>query len=107
MNLQLPLRTDATPHYTMEVQLEGSSYTFEFKWNSRSEFWTFNISDATGDELVSGRRIVTGFPPLLARFKDDRMPPGNLFAVDTTGAGADPVLEDLGTRVLLVYVPES
>lgn len=102
MSVLLPLRTDSTPFYAFGVALEGVSYNFTFKWNTRGSLWTFDVADGAGVALVSGRRVVVGLP-LLARFKDPRLPPGQLVAFDTTGAGVDPGLADLGTRVTIVY----
>jgi hypothetical protein len=103
MSVYLPLRTDATPHYSFEVSLEGATFTFEFRWNSYGEFWVFDLSDSNGDLLLAGRRV-TVRTPLLGRFKDTRMPAGELMAFDTAGGDVDPTLEDLGTRVAMVYL---
>ena len=98
----LPTRTDQ-PHYDFEIDLDGSTYRLEFLWNGRSGTWHFDIFDANGDLLVAGRRVVVGFP-LLTRFKDPRLPPGVLLAVDSSGQDAEAGLKDLGARVALIYV---
>jgi hypothetical protein len=60
------------------------------------------IRDVNGVRLLSGRRVVVSLP-LLARLRDPRLPAGELTAVDTTGANADPGVNDLGGRVRLLY----
>lgn len=100
--IQLPLRTDGTPHYSFEVSLDGESFTFEFRWNVRGSFWVFDIADSSGAILITGRKVVLDFP-LLSRFAHEDLPLGQLSAVDTTGEGVEPTREDFGTRVLLVY----
>ena len=35
---------------------------------------------------------------------NENMPPGVLFALDTSDQNLDPTLEDFGTRVVLVYL---
>lgn len=100
--LVLPTRTDA-PHYSFEVDLEKVGFTFEFHWNDRDQGWYFSIADTvSGDVLLAGRRVVVDFP-LLARFRNPRLPAGDIYAVDTTGAQRGPGLADLGERVKLLY----
>jgi hypothetical protein len=103
VSVLLPLKTDATPHYSFGVTLDGVAYTFEFRWNDRGEFWVFDIADGSGNPLVSGRKVVVDFP-LLGRFAVEGLPEGSLFAVDTSGAGQGPTLEDFGARVTMVYL---
>lgn len=103
MSVLLPIRADGTPHYSFEVVLEGIAYKFEFRWNVRGEFWVFDIADGAGTVLVTGQRVVVDLP-LLGRYKFEGLPTGSLFAVDTSGAGEDPTLDDFGNRVTLVYL---
>lgn len=101
MAVTLPLRSDL-PHFDFQCELDGSTYGFEFWWNSRSETWTMSIFDAEGVALVRGVRVVVGFP-LASRSRDSGVPPGTFLAFDTSGKSEDPGLEDLGKRVLLLY----
>jgi hypothetical protein len=102
MAIIIPTRSD--PRYQIEVELAGANYLFDFEWNDRAESWFFDVSDQSYTKLLSGVRIVVGFP-LWTRYRNPRLPSGDLSAVDTSGAGLDPKLEDLGDRVLLVYTP--
>jgi hypothetical protein len=93
-------------HFTVRVELDKVEFLFEFRWNARAETWAMAISDASGTVLLAGRRVVVGFP-LLARFRDLRLPAGELVAVDTTGADDEARSDDLGSRVVVVYTPAA
>lgn len=102
MSVRLPLRTDGTPFYSFECALDGESFVFAFRWNTRDESWSFDVDDAAGNRLVSGRKVVLDWP-LLVRFRSESLPEGQLVATDTSGEGEAPSLEDFGTRVVLSY----
>jgi hypothetical protein len=68
------------PRWIMDVQLEGEIYTLRGTWNSRAEYWLLDIETADGDRLISGIRLVLGWPLLFDQHKDD-LPPGELFVV--------------------------
>jgi hypothetical protein len=101
----LPTRTDY-PHYAFDIKLDGTPYHFDFDWNHRDSSWTFSVSSIDGTPLVVGRKVVVGFP-LLSRFKNPKLPPGVLLALDTSNAGVDPGETELGTRVQLVYMDKA
>ncbi len=98
----IPTATDLA-RYSIEVELDKTDFRFDFEWNERAGQWSFTISDAQGVALVSGRRVVLGLP-LLNRFRDPRLPPGMLTAVDTSDSNLEPGFADLGDRVLLLYI---
>jgi hypothetical protein len=89
-------------HYDFSTDLEGSVYTFEIYWNERAEAWFLSVSDASGNAIVSGRKVVLG-APLLGRAVLSSGPPGRLIAVDMSKEDREPGLNDLGDRVQLVY----
>ena len=101
----LPTLTDEA-RYSFSIDLEDVEFKFDFEWNERAGAWLFSITDANGDVLLAGQRVIVGFP-LLNRFRDIRLPAGWLEAVDTTGAGLDPAFADLGDRVKLLYIPSA
>jgi hypothetical protein len=94
MAIVLPTRTDV-PHYDFEIDLDGRTFAFEFRWNDRAGSWFLQIRDLSGAILIAGRRVLLDVP-LLARFRDLRLPDGELFVIDTTGQQREPGLEDLG-----------
>jgi hypothetical protein len=99
--VQLPTRTDLGL-YRMEVDLDGATFQFAFRFNEREGFWYFDLADADGEPIKSGVKVVTGFP--LARLvRDLRRPPGEFTAVDTADTDREAGLEDLGDEVVLNY----
>lgn len=92
--------------YDQRVVLDGREYVLAFQWNQREAKWYLSISDQDGSPIVHGIKVVANFP-LLRRLRDRRAPPGELYAQDRSGAGADPGLRDFGTRVILVYHPAA
>lgn len=90
-------------HYDFSVALEGRTFGFEMRWNERSGAWFTTISRADGGVLAAGVRLVTG-TRLLGRSADPELPPGALLVVDTSDEEREAGRNDLGTRVVLVYV---
>lgn len=84
---------------SVEVQLDGRLYSLRLQWDGKS--WYLTLTDADGAVLRAGIRVVANWP-LLRLGVDPRLPPGELMALRTAG-DADPVLEELGSAVSLVY----
>jgi hypothetical protein len=101
------LQTFDSPFYTMRVPLDGTQYQLSFAWNHRTETWSFDLDDASGNAIVHGLRVMTGVP-LLARYHYlTSCPPGELVCTSKTPDDSPPNLEDLadGARCQLVYAP--
>lgn len=103
--LLLPLRSDS-PHFDFQVELEGTTFGFELKWNSRDEAWYLTVRAADDTIVLAGLKLVVRHP-LLSRYRRLGLPKGELEAVDTTGKDAEAGLNDLGVRVLLLYTPST
>jgi hypothetical protein len=99
--LVLPARTDLL-EYDFAIELDGTTYTLGLRWNDRDSAWYLDVLDAEENPIAMGRKVVVGFP-LLGRSKLENQPPGVLFAMDTSGADAEPGVNDLGGRVQLLY----
>lgn len=97
----LPINS-TLPDFTFEVDLDGATYGFRFRWNVRAQAWFMSLSDDGGNPLLTEQRVVVGFP-LGKRGRNASLPPGTLWALDTSGLDEDPGLTDLGTRVLVLY----
>ncbi len=108
MAIQIPIPTPVPPHVSVEVTLDGVAYEVRLRWNERGERWFFSLFDAEGQSLAPGRALVLDFP-LLGRFlrNRSRLPAGQFVAVDTADSGEEAGLDELGTRVQLLYVPAS
>lgn len=98
--LILPLTSD--PESDFEVELEGRSYIFRFRFNVRDGCWYFDLSTAEGVSLRAGVRVVLETP--LLRGVSTELPPGQLFASDSTGKQVPPGADDLGQRVQVYYL---
>ena len=98
---QIPTYTD--PFYTLGVELDGASYSLDFRYSEREAVWYLAVSSGEGDLLASGIKLVC-FYPLLRGRTDPRLPKGTLM-VHATGDDSPPGLEDLGEggRCVLLY----
>ncbi len=102
--LVIPTDGATVPRYSEIVPLDGIEYLFDFAWSERESCWYFDLSDQDENPIAQLVRVVVSFP-LLRRFRDARLPPGFLYAADTSGAGRDVEAQgDLGARVLLCYL---
>lgn len=90
---------DGSPNFRMGVTLDfGVPYLFDVRWNARAASWYFDMFEADETPIISGVRIVLG-TYLGRRCTHDFFRRGVLVAVDTSGAGRDAGLDDLGARV--------
>jgi hypothetical protein len=101
----LLIPTFSDPNYFETTTLEGISYVLQFDFNQRAYSWYMSIADASGVDIYNGVKLVTGFS-LLAKCKDPRAPPGQLFIVTTNPDGTPPGLYDLlpGGPAQLLYI---
>jgi hypothetical protein len=90
--------------YTQITTLDGSDYLLEFRFNTREGVWYLQISLTDGTLLATGIKLVSNWP-LLQKFADPRMPPGELMALaqgpDDSPAGQEEL--GIGLRVELTY----
>ena len=101
----IPVRSDLD-YYSMTVSLAEVDYRLSFAFNTRDSRWYMDVAQADGTVLVSGTPIVVDMP-LLLRFTDTDLPAGYLVATDATGAGLEPVKDDFGDRVQLIFIPAA
>lgn len=80
---QVPTYTDA--YYTEVVTLEGTDYLLQFDYSPRESCYYMSIATPDGADIVSGIKIVSSWP-LIYKYADPRLPPGELMAVANTGA---------------------
>ena len=91
------------PAQEFRISLDGQLFRLAVTWNERDAAWYLDLTDADGTLLLAGRKLVLG-QALLARFRDARLPPGELLVLDTANSDLDPGPQDLGARVPLFYV---
>jgi len=105
MPVIVPTRTDLAT-YEFTIELDAAIYRFRFQFNERDQSWFFDLLDEDGNPFRQGKKVVTNFP-LFRLLATEGRPPGELYAVDTTGQNIRAGLEDLGSQVILVYYPEG
>jgi len=91
------------PHFTQQSELDGVTYSFEFRWSQRAACWHLDLRTPDDLPIALSVRLVTGFP-LLRRVTHPQRPAGELWMLDLSGPGEEPTLEGLGTRFVLFYV---
>lgn len=106
LTIEIPTSYAATGAGKQRTALDGVEYVLQFDWNDRQKRWSFSLADQDEVPIVSGVTLVADWP-LLSLVTDARRPLGELVAWDTSGAGLDPGLADLGDRVQFTYVPVS
>lgn len=90
------------PDHNFTVDLEGTVFNLQFRLNSRTSRWHMDVRTEAGVEIVSGIPLVLNYP-LLGRFKDVRLPLGEFYVLDNTGANQEPNDEAFGSTHSLVY----
>lgn len=105
MPITLPI-DNTFSNFSFNVPLDGTTYIFNFVYNTRSEQWTMHISDIDGNALVNGIKLVLSYD-LFDQYKHLNIPPGELYAIDTTKKEIEITRENLGEAVKLVYILES
>lgn len=100
--LKIPIKV-TSPDFSFPIELDGSTWSFRFRWNHRMEQWRMDVFDAEGNALVRSVGVVIN-TPLLNRFAYmGNLPPGVLLAIDTAQSMTDATYDDFGTRVVLIY----
>ena len=99
--IELPLRSDV-PAFTFQTDLDGTTFSFKFRYNSRMDRWAFDIATANNEPIISGVLVVTG-ALLLERFSDPRLPQGDMFVLNKEDENVSPGRNDLQKNVFILY----
>lgn len=100
--LLMPIRSDL-PSYEFQLDLEGSLYTFRFRFNRRMERWIMDVLDENDLPLILGTPLHIDWD-LLRRFQNEGLPPGNFYLVDESGEGKPATRETMGGDHKLFYI---
>lgn len=101
--LTIPTST-TLPLYRQAVTLEDERFIMDLRYNTRMGAWFLSLFDSEGNALAEGRRLTIDSRLIGQHKYRDGMPPGELMAFDTTGRKAPATFDELGDRVLLLYV---
>ena len=97
---QIPITSD--PDSVFTVDLDGVVFQIRLTLNERTGRFKMDLLTEVGEPIVEGVACVVNFP-LLKKFKDLRMPEGDLFFWDSTEKNREPNEDNLGTEVALLY----
>lgn len=93
----------AAEDYLVTVPLDGVTYRLRVRWNGRAAAWLLDLLTDDGTPIVHGRRLAVGHDIWQqARYRP--VPPGVLIPYDTERTQRDPGRQDLGGRVVGLYV---
>lgn len=98
---QIPASNDFGA-YVFRIDLEATTFTFAFRYNTRMSRWIWDVMDANGDPLVMGIPLLT-LNNLIGRFKVSGLPLGDFILIDERGENINPERNDLGERVIMLY----
>lgn len=99
----LPL-IPSEPSYRVSTTLGSTQYLLDVHWNERAAAWFMDILASDETPLRNGIKIVLG-ALLGGRSVAPGFPDGVLVARDKSGAGVDAGLDDLGDRVVVLFIP--
>lgn len=97
---EIPLSPEA-PSFSFFTDLEDRNYQFDFRWNSRTENWMFDLYDDADEAVQLGNTLIVGFPMLFQNRRSNR-PPGILFAISEQGR-VEPDRFNLGVDIKFYY----
>lgn len=100
--LTLPINNDS-PAFTFFANLDGNSYKFSFRYNSRMSLWIFDLYDNEDNPLFLGKPFQTDVD-FLRQVVDVTRPPGLLFCANNKEVGVDADRFTIGTDVLFYYL---
>ena len=98
---KIPVRADL-PSYEFRIDLDGSSYTFVFRFNERMGRWIMDIKTENNEPVLLGSPVLIG-SDFLTRFQSDLLPPGELFSINLKDNFVDSDREAFGNDVIILY----
>lgn len=89
--------------WDQRATLDGVDYLLSFAWNGRDGAWYMSIRDTSGNDILTGIKLVSN-RPLLQRFHYlVGVPAGEISAVSLDSSIDFAQFGDLGVSVLLYY----
>ena len=103
--LEMPVRSDL-PAFTFKQELEGTVYTFNFRFNERFGCWIMDIQDEQGADILLGIPVQTDVD-IASRFLGTNLPPGQFVCIDESGEQRNPDRDDFGGEIKLMYLESN
>lgn len=104
---EIPLLADTTDQL-IDVTLSDNPYTLRVLWNERAGYFSLSIFERAGAVILENVKMVKDYP-LIGRFKDTRLPIGELYFFDQRSQTPRPLYTSIGTGdyALVYYVPDD
>ena len=103
---ELPLLSDTTDQL-IDVVLSDNPYTLRILWNELGGYFSLSIYERDGPVILENIKMVKNYP-LIKRFKDTRLPVGELFFIDRKNNNLRPLYTSIGTGdYSLVYFEDD
>lgn len=91
-------------YYRFGTTIESTPYLFDVRWNDRDQSWRFDVLEIDETLIAAGIRINLGV--YMGRQYNHPLFKGGVFvAVDLSGKRIEAGYLDLGTRVVVQYIP--
>lgn len=90
--------------YRVGTSIADVPYLFDVRWNVRAAAWFMDIREQNETPIAMGIKIVLG-AYLGRRCQHALFRDGVFVAEDTTNQGREATFDDLGSRVIVKYIP--
>jgi len=94
------------PQFTESILLDGTSFKFQFTWNTRGTTWNMAIFDTDENLLASGFSLVMSYE-LISNFPGRGLPPGQIYVIDPSNTIRRVTFDNIDADVFVVYIPEA
>ena len=103
---EIPLLPDATDQL-LDVVLSDNPYTLRVLWNEIGGYFSLSVYEREGVVILENVKMVKNYP-LIGRFKDTRLPVGELFFIDNKNKNERSLYTSIGTGdySLVYFVPD-
>jgi hypothetical protein len=95
----------SVPSYRRSAIVNGATYHFDLRWNTFDAAWFMDVRDIEEVPVFMGAKIVLGMY-IGRRANHPLTREGCFVAIDTSGGRRDAGLDDLGTRVIVVWATQ-
>ena len=101
--LEIPLKA-SIGYYRLGTSIGGTHYLLDVRWNVSAAAWYVDFFEADETAIILGVKIVLG--AYLGRRSNHALFTNGVFvAMDMSNQGQEAGFDDLGSRVLVQYIP--
>lgn len=98
---KIPVTSDNL-NYRMTVEMDGSLYHLDFRYNDRAGAWFISVYAEDGTEILIGQKLVTDW--IVGQYSSTvNLPAGELMVLDATQAGIEATDSNFGSTVVVLY----